>query len=72
MNNVIFEILKSNLTKNSIEAIAEKHANVENIYILAKEPNLGAANEGALKLTETTQGQLYLMILSLNATMRTS
>ncbi len=41
--------------KKAVEAIAEKHANVENIYILAKEPNLGAANEGALKLTETTQ-----------------
>ena len=41
--------------KQDIERIAKKYANVENIYILAKEPNLGAANEGALKLTETTQ-----------------
>ena len=41
--------------KSAIENIAKKYANVENVYILAKEPNLGAANEGALKLTETTQ-----------------
>lgn len=41
--------------KYSIHKIANKYANVENIYILTKDPNIGAANEGALKLTETTQ-----------------
>lgn len=41
--------------KKEIEQIAQKHKAVENIYILAKEPNVGSANEGALKLTETTQ-----------------
>lgn len=39
----------------NIHEIAKKYANKDNIYILTKEPNVGAANEGALKLTETTQ-----------------
>lgn len=39
----------------NINRIAEDAASRDNFYLLAKEPNLGAVNEGALKLTETTQ-----------------
>lgn len=37
-----------------INKVANENAHKENFYFLAKEPNLGAVNEGALKLTETT------------------
>jgi len=40
--------------KKDINSIAKKVAKNSNYYFLAKEPNLGAVNEGALKLTETT------------------
>ena len=41
-----------------VNKIASKIADKENLYFLAKEPNLGAVNEGALKLTETTQKRI--------------
>ena len=40
--------------KKDVNAVAKKVAKNDNFYFLAKEPNLGAVNEGALKLTETT------------------
>ena len=50
--NLIENMIKDD---GDIKNIAKKYSDVKNIYILAKEPNVGAANEGALKLTETTQ-----------------
>lgn len=43
---------------SQVDKIASRVANKENFYFLAKEPNLGAVNEGALKLTETTQKRI--------------
>lgn len=43
---------------SAVDKIASKIANNKNFYFLAKEPNLGAVNEGALKLTETTQKRI--------------
>lgn len=43
---------------SQVDKIAAKTANKENFYFLAKEPNIGAVNEGALKLTETTQKRI--------------
>ncbi|MBQ6516401.1 SIS domain-containing protein [bacterium] len=40
--------------KKDVNAIAKKVAKNENFYFLAKDPNIGAVSEGALKLTETT------------------
>ncbi len=51
----ISSMLKSS---ESVNRLADKVAERENFYFLAKEPNLGAVNEGALKLTETTQKRI--------------